>query len=314
MDELVANLRATFGEMLQRNDWMDDETRTEALKKLSTFEPRIGYPEKWTDYGPLDIKPGDLLGNAHEIAEFRWSEDVKRLGGPVDRDVWPYPPQTVNASYNPLLNQLTFPAGILQPPFFDPKADVAVNYGAIGAVIGHEMGHGFDDQGREFDDQGKIRDWWTEKSDERYQQRVDMIVPQYNGYSPIDGMNVNGELTLGENLGDLGGLEMAFSAYRRHVAENGEPPILDGFTGDQRFFLAWAQLWRQLIRDEALRQQLITDSHSPTVYRVNGIVRNMDAWYEAFDVSEDAALYLPPEERVSLWMQKPATPKAPAAP
>jgi putative endopeptidase len=301
MDELVANLRAALEERLGQNEWMDDETREQALAKLATFESRIGYPEKWTDYGPLEIEPGDMLGNSLRVTEFLWREQLDRLGGPVDRGIWPYPPQTVNASYNPLLNQITFPAGILQPPFFDPDADAAVNYGAIGGVIGHEIGHGFDDQGRRFDEQGRIRDWWTETADARFQERADRLVEQYNSYSPIEGMYINGRLTLGENIGDLGGLEMAYAAYQRHVAEHGEPPVLDGFTGDQRFFMAWAQVWRSMIRDDALRQRLVTDPHSPAEYRVNGVVRNIDAWYEAFEVESDAALYLPPEERVSIW-------------
>ena len=301
MDELVANLQGALKERLGRNEWMDEETREQALAKLATFEPRIGYTEKWTDYGPLEIEAGDMLGNSLRVNEFLWREQLDRLGGPVDRALWPYPPQTVNASYNPLLNQITFPAGILQPPFFDPHADAAVNYGAIGGVIGHEIGHGFDDQGRRFDEKGRIRDWWTPTSDERFQERSGKLVEQFNGYSPIEGMHVNGQLTLGENIGDLGGLEMAYAAYQRHVAVHGEPPVIDGYTGDQRFFMAWAQVWRSMIREDALRQRLVTDPHSPAQYRVNGAVRNIDAWYEAFDVGPQAALYLPPEERVSIW-------------
>jgi putative endopeptidase len=301
MDELVLNLRAALKERLGENEWMDDETRERALAKLATFEPRIGYTEKWTDYGPLEIEAGDMLGNSLRVTEFLWTEQLDRLGAPVDRALWPYPPQTVNASYNPLLNQITFPAGILQPPFFDPHADAAVNYGAIGGVIGHEIGHGFDDQGRRFDEQGRIRDWWTETADARFRERADRLVEQYDGYLPVEGMNINGRLTLGENIGDLGGLEMAYAAYRRHIAEHGEPPVLDGFTGEQRFFMAWAQVWRSMIREDELRQRLLTDPHSPAEYRVNGVVRNIDAWYEAFDVSPENELYLPPEERVSIW-------------
>lgn len=301
MDELVANLRAALEERLANNEWMDDETRQQALAKLATFEARIGYTEKWTDYGPLEIEAGDMLGNALRVDDFLWKEQLDRLGGPVDRALWPYPPQTVNASYNPLLNQITFPAGILQPPFFDPHADAAVNYGAIGGVIGHEIGHGFDDQGRRFDEQGRIRDWWTETADARFKERSGKLVEQYNGYSPIEGMTVNGSLTLGENIGDVGGLSMAYAAYQRYVAAHGEPPVIDGLTGDQRFFMSWAQVWRSMIREDALRQRLVTDPHSPAEYRVNGVVRNIDAWYEAFDVGPEAALYLPPEERVRIW-------------
>ena len=301
MDELVENLRAALRERLEINEWMDDATRAEAYAKLGTFEPRIGYTEKWTEYDPLEIVAGDMLGNSLRVTEFLWQERLDRLGGPVDRAVWPYPPQTVNASYNPLLNQITFPAGILQPPFFDPYADPAVNYGAIGGVIGHEMGHGFDDQGRRFDQKGLIRDWWTPAADEAFKERSDRLVEQYSGYSPIEGMSIDGELTLGENIGDLGGLEMAYAAFQRYVAEHGEQPVIDGYTADQRFFMSWAQVWRSLIRDDALRQRLVTDPHSPPAYRVNGVVRNIDAWYDAFGVGPQSPLYLPPEERVSIW-------------
>lgn len=301
MDELVVNLRAALDERITSNEWMDEETKTQAHAKLATFEPHIGYTDKWIDYSNLEIKKSDMLGNALRVAEFGWDRQVEKLGGPVDREEWPYPPQTVNASYNPLLNQITFPAGILQPPFFDPNADAAVNYGAIGGVIGHEIGHGFDDQGRRFDESGTIRDWWSEAADANFKERADKLVAQYNEYSPIEGMNVDGRLTLGENIGDLGGLEMAYSAYQRYKAKYGEPPVIDGFTGDQRFFMAWAQVWRAKAREDALRQQLLTDPHSPPEYRINGVVRNIDAWYEAFDVKESDPMYLPPEERVSIW-------------
>lgn len=301
MDELVENLRAALQERLHKNEWMDEETRKQALLKLSTFEPRIGYTNKWTDYTDLTIDKGDLLGNALRIVEFQWKQQLDRLGGSVDRDVWPYPPQTVNASYNPLLNQITFPAGILQPPFFDAAADPAVNYGAIGAVIGHEIGHGFDDQGRRFDEKGLIRDWWTATADKQFKERSTKLIAQYNQYSPIEGMHVNGELTLGENIGDLGGIQMAYAAYQRYKAKHGEPPTIDGYTGDQRFFLSFGQIWRGKMRADAIRQQLLTDPHSPTVYRINGVVRNVDAWYKAFDIGKDAPLYLPPEERVTIW-------------
>ena len=303
MEGLVANLIAAFRERLEQNKWMDETTREQALLKLSTFEPRIGYTEKWTDYSALEIVDGDLLGNALALAEFGWQDQVKRLGGPVDREQWPYPPQTVNASYNPLLNQITFPAGILQAPFFDPNADAAVNYGAIGAVIGHEIGHGFDDQGRRFDEQGRIRDWWTEAANAAFQAKADALGAQYDQYEPIPGLRVNGRLTMGENIGDLGGLQMAYAAYQRHLASccGGEAPVIDGLTGDQRFFLGWAQVWQGTYRDDEYRQRLLTDPHSPAEYRINGVVRNMDAWYEAFNVQPGDALYLPPEERVKIW-------------
>ena len=219
MDALVANLTAAFEERLQQNEWMDEETRAQALVKLSTFEPRIGYTEKWTDFGPLSITAGDHFANGLAVTEFQWQEQLDRLGGPVDRDIWPYPPQTVNASYNPLLNQITFPAGILQPPFFDPFADAAVNYGAIGAVIGHEIGHGFDDQGRRFDELGRIRDWWTETANDRFQERADTLGAQYDSYEPVEDGFINGTFTMGENIGDLGGLQMGYAAYQRHLNE-----------------------------------------------------------------------------------------------
>jgi endothelin-converting enzyme/putative endopeptidase len=303
MEELVANLTMALEERLQQNEWMDEETRAQALLKLSTFRARIGFTDKWTDYDPLTIVEGQLLENALAIREFQWQEQLDRIGGPVDRRVWSYPPQTVNASYDPLLNQITFPAGILQPPFFDPQADPAVNYGAIGAVIGHEIGHGFDDQGRRFDEQGRIRDWWTESADQRFSERAARLGEQYESYEPLPGMNISGQLTMGENIGDLGGLQMAYAAYHRYLEEHsgGAAPALDGLTGDQRFFLSWAQVWRSLDREDETRRRLVTDPHSPPHYRVNGVVRNLDAWYEAFDVTADKELYLPPEERVRIW-------------
>jgi putative endopeptidase len=301
MNELVGNLRAAFQERLQRLDWMDDETRREALAKLETFEPRIGHPERWIDYSALRVDRANIVANMMAAGQFQWDLQVSRLGGPVDRGLWNMNAQTINASYNPLLNQITFPAGILQPPFFDPNADPAVNYGAIGGVIGHEIGHGFDDQGRRFDAQGRIRDWWSAETDRRFTERAQRLVQQYGGYSPLPGLNLNGQLTLGENIGDLGGLEMAYAAYRRHVAQHGEPPVIDGLTGDQRFFLSWAQVWRGLDREGALREQVLTDPHSPDEFRVNGVVRNMDAWYRAFNVQPGDDLYLPPEQRVRIW-------------
>ena len=303
MQTLVGNLVAAFEERLQNNDWMDEETRNQALLKLSTFEPRIGFTDKWIDYEPLEVTPGALLENTFAVREFQWNEQLKRLGGPVDRQLWPYPPQTVNASYNPLLNQITFPAGILQPPFFDPYADAAVNYGAIGAVIGHEIGHGFDDQGRRFDEKGRIRDWWTEGANERFQAKADVLGAQYDSYEPVEGLNINGRLTMGENIGDLGGLQMAYAAYKRHLEAccGGEAPVIDGLTGDQRFFLGWAQVWRAKAREDEIRRRLVTDPHSPPEYRINGVVRNLDAWYEAFGVTEDDDLYLAPEDRVRIW-------------
>lgn len=302
MDELVANLQAALKQRIENNAWMDAATKEQALKKLATFEPRIGYPTKWTDYGPLAVTD-NAFENARAIVEFGWNEQVKRLGGPVDREIWGYPPQTVNASYNPLLNQITFPAGILQPPFFDPGADPAINYGGIGAVIGHEIGHGFDDQGRRFDESGKIRDWWTPEADAAYTELTEQLGAQFAEYEPVDGMNINPKLTMGENIGDLGGLQMAYAAYHRYLDSccGGEAPVIDGMTGDQRFFLGWAQVWRALYTEDALRQRVLTDPHSPPRFRINGIVRNMDPWYAAFGVKEGDALYLAPEQRVVIW-------------
>lgn len=303
MEELVGNLVTAFEGRLSRLEWMDDETRANALIKLSTFEPRIGYPDEWQDYSDLDIEPDDLFGNMMRINAFNWNRQVEDLAGPVDRSQWPYPPQTINASYNPLMNQITFPAGILQPPFFDPNADAASNYGGIGAVIGHEIGHGFDDQGRRFDFDGSIRDWWSAETNAGFETRAARLGAQYDTYSPIEGMTVNGSFTMGENIGDLGGMQMAYTAYHQYLDSccGGEAPVIDGVTGDQRFFLAWAQVWRRLYREDNLVARLTTDPHSPSQYRTNGIVRNLDAWYAAFDVQEGDALYLPPEERVSIW-------------
>ena len=301
MNELIGNLRAAFAERLRNLEWMDEPTRQAALAKLDAFEPRIGGPEVWIDYSNYRVDRNDVLGNMVRAAEFNWNLQLSRLPNPVDRRLWGMNAHIINASYNPLQNQITFPAGILQPPFFDPNADPAVNYGAIGAVIGHEIGHGFDDQGRRFDPQGRVRDWWSAISGERFMERAARLGAQYSSYRPLPDLTINGQLTMGENIGDLGGLEMAYAAYRRHVAQHGEPPVLDGMTGDQRFFLAWAQVWRGLDREGALRQQVLTDPHSPDEFRVNGAVRNIDAWYRAFNVRPGDRLYLAPEQRVHIW-------------
>ena len=301
MDELVANLRAAFAERLSNLEWMDDETRRQALAKLEAFEPRIGHPSRWIDYSNFSVDARDPLGNAVRSAQFQWGLQLSRFPNPVDRALWGLNAQTINATYNGSLNQITFPAGILQPPFFDPNADPAVNYGAIGAVIGHEIGHGFDDRGRQFDGSGRLRDWWTQAAAARFQERAQRLGAQYATYAPLPGLNVNPQLTMGENIGDLGGVEMAYAAYRRHVAQHGEPPVIDGLTGDQRFFLAWAQVWRSKEREDLIRQGILTDPHSPDEFRVNGVVRNIDAWYRAFNVQPGDDLYLPPEQRVRIW-------------
>jgi len=301
MDELIVNLRTAFAERLRNLEWMDDETRAQALAKLEAFEPRIGHPVRWIDYSNYRVDPNDALGNAVRAGEFGWNLQLQRFPNPVDRGLWGMNAQTINASYNPFLNQITFPAGILQPPFFDPNADPAVNYGAIGAVIGHEIGHGFDDQGRRFDPSGRLRDWWTATAAERFTQRSTRLGEQYGTYEPVPGLRINPQLTMGENIGDLGGLEMAYAAYRRHVAQHGEPPVINGRTGDQRFFLAWAQVWRSKTREDAERAGVLTDPHSADQFRINGVVRNMEAWYRAFNVQPGDALYLPPDQRVNIW-------------
>jgi putative endopeptidase len=301
MGELIVNLRGAMAERLRQNAWMDDATRAEAVAKLDAFDPRIGNPARFIDYSSIRVDRADVLGNVLRSAEFAWNLQLSRLPNPVDRSLWSMTPQTINAYYSPLTNQITFPAAILQPPYFNPSADPAVNYGAIGAIIGHEMGHGFDDQGRRFDASGRLRDWWTPETDRRFTEQTTRLKAQYDSYAAIPGLNVNGQLTMGENIGDLGGVEMAYAAYRRHVAQHGEPPVIDGLTGDQRFFLAYAQAWRNQVREGALRVRVLTDPHSPPEWRVNGIVRNVDAWYRAFNIQPGDRLYLPPEQRVHIW-------------
>jgi endothelin-converting enzyme/putative endopeptidase len=301
MNELIDDLRASYADLIRGAAWMDEPTRKEALAKLASFDPRIGHPVKYIDYSAMKVTRADPLANIMASGEFEWELELSRLGKPVDRALWDMNVQEVNAYYNPLMNQVTFPAAILQPPFFDPAADPAVNYGETGATIGHEMGHGFDDEGRQFDAQGRLRDWWTKESADRYTAHAQALVKQFDAYEPIPGVHIKGQLTLGENLGDLGGLEAAYAAYRRYVSRHGEPPVIDGYTGDQRFFIAYAQSWQGKAREGALRAQLLSNPHSPEEYRVNGIVRNMDAWYKAFDVRPGDKLYLPPEQRVHVW-------------
>lgn len=301
MAELIANLRAAYGERIAGNIWMDDATRKAALAKLAAFDPRTGHPADYIDYAALKVDRADPVGNNLRASEFRHQLDLSRFPKPVDRSLWDMTPQTVNAYYNPLANQITFPAAILQPPYFDPKADPAVNYGAIGAVIGHEMGHGFDDQGSQFSATGKFENWWTPATSAAFAQRTGVLVGQYDQYEPLPGVKVKGALTLGENIGDLGGIEAAYSAYKKYQADHGTAPAIDGLTGDQRFFLAFAQAWRSKLRDGALRSRLLTDPHSPAYYRVNGIVRNVDAWYDAFGVKPGDKLYLAPKDRVKIW-------------
>ena len=301
MGELIANIRAALQEKIETNDWMDEPTKKEAVAKLAAFDPRTGHPAKYIDYSTLKVDRSDLLGNVMRSGQFEWDLLLDRMKKPVDRSLWGMTPQTNNAYYDPTQNQITFPAAILQPPYFDPSADPAANYGSIGATIGHEIGHGFDDQGRKFDGTGKLRDWWTPATAKKYEAHAAALVKQYDAYEPVPGVHIKGQLTLGENLGDLGGLEVAYSAYRRYVAQHGEPPVIGGLTGDQRFFIAYGYSWETKQREGALRAQLLTNEHSPAKYRVNGVVRNVDAWYKAFNVQPGDKLYLPPEQRVHVW-------------
>jgi putative endopeptidase len=300
MVDLVENLRKAYAQRIRGLAWMSEDTKKVALEKLGTFRPKIGYPDKWKDYSALEVKAGDAFGNAVRSRVFAWNFDVNRLGRPTDKDEWFLTPQTVNAYYNPTFNEIVFPAAILQPPYFDPNADLAMNYGGIGGVIGHEMGHGFDDQGSKSDAQGVLRTWWKPEDEKAFKGLVDALVEQYGQYEALPGLKLNGRLTAGENIGDLGGLTVAHEAYK--LALNGAtPPTLDGFTGEQRFFLSWAQVWRELRRDESLRNLVISNPHSPGVFRVQGVVRNMDEWYAAFDVKPEDKMYLPPEKRVRIW-------------
>ncbi len=301
MNELIGNILAALKDKVENASWMDAPTKKKALEKLATFDPRIGHPVKYIDYSSLDVKRDDLLGNALRSDEFDWKLLLSRYPKPVDRTLWDMLPQTNNAYYDPTQNQITFPAAILQPPYFDPNADPASNYGSIGATIGHEIGHGFDDQGRKFDAHGRLTDWWSANTAKLYTGHADRLVNQYDSYEPIAGVHIKGRLTLGENLGDLGGLEVAYAAYRKYVSEHGEPPVIDGLTGDQRFFIAYGYSWETKQREGALRAQLLTNEHSPAKYRVNGVVRNVDAWYKAFNVQPADKLYLPPEQRVHVW-------------
>jgi predicted metalloendopeptidase len=300
MEELVGNVIATLDDSLGNLEWMSPETRGKAREKLSKFKAKIGYPDEWRDYSKLKIVAGDHAGNLRRAFAFEYQRNLDKLGGPVDRNEWFMTPQTVNAYYNPLGNEIVFPAAILQPPFFDMNADDAVNYGGIGAVIGHEISHGFDDQGRKFDGKGVLRDWWTAEDNQRFQGHAGKLVDQYAAFSPLPGMSVNGELTLGENIGDLSGLSVAYKAYRLALGDQ-PAPVIDGYTGDQRFFIGWAQVWARKYRDDELRKRLVTDPHSPSEYRTNGIVRNMPQFQAAFGVKPGDKLYLPPDQVVRIW-------------
>jgi putative endopeptidase len=300
MTVMVKNLLKAYGESIKTLDWMSEETKKEALKKVDKFIVKIGYPDKWKDYSSVKINRNDLFGNIQRVGEFEYNRDLEKLGKPVDKTEWGMTPQTVNAYYNPTVNEIVFPAAILQPPFFDLNADDAVNYGGIGAVIGHEIGHGFDDQGSTFDGDGVMRNWWTEKDLAAFKAKTNALIEQYNSFEALPGLHVNGTFTLGENIGDLGGLSIALKAYKMSL--NGkEGEVLDGFTGIQRVFLGWGQVWKEKSRDEALRNQITSDPHSPARFRVNGTVRNIPEFYEAFDVKPSNKLYLAPEKRVKIW-------------
>jgi putative endopeptidase len=301
MEALVENMRRAYGVRIDQLSWMSAEAKAAAREKLQSFRVRVGYPNQWRDYTAFDVRAGDAFGNAKRSATWQWQRQVAWLGHPANREEWPdMTPQTVNAENNSNWNELTFPAAILQPPFFDPNADVAVNYGAIGGVIGHEMGHGFDDQGAKSDAHGILRDWWSPADVEHFNALVQKLAAQYDAYEPLPGIHVNGQLTSGENIGDNGGLQVAYAAYRISI-NNQDLPAIDGISGDQRFFLGWGQVWRSLIRDEALQSQVLSDPHSPAHYRINGVVRNHSAWYAAFNVQPGDALYLAPSERVTIW-------------
>jgi putative endopeptidase len=300
MQQLVADLRAALSQRIDALDWMTPETKTRAHEKLATFTPKIGYPDTWKDYSALVVKSDDPVGNARRASQWWWDYQVARIDKPVDRSEWGMTPQEINAYYNALNNEIVFPAAILQPPFFDPNADAAVNYGAIGAVIGHEMGHGFDDQGRKFGPDGSMQDWWTAQDAQVFELRKDKLIKEFSGFEALPGLHVNGANTIGENIGDLGGLNMAHEAYL--ISLKGKPaPLIDGLTGDQRFFLAYAQVWREKYRDGSLRELVMSDVHSPSRFRVNGPLPNIDVWYEAFGVKPGDRMYIAPEERVRIW-------------
>jgi putative endopeptidase len=299
-ENLVHNLLTAYAEDMKTLDWMTPATREKALEKLSKFTPHIGYPDKWRDYSALTISRDDLVDDIKNANEFEWHRELKRLDDPVDKNEWQMTPSTVNAYYDPSFNEIVFPAAILQPPFFDPNADDAVNYGGIGAVIGHEISHGFDDQGSKYNGDGKLEDWWTPEDRKNFDARTAALVKQYSSYEPLPDLHVNGAFTLGENIADLAGLTIAYKAY--HIALGATPaPVVDGFTGDQRFFLSFGQIWRSKYREDALRAQLLSDPHSPAEYRADGATRNLDAWYQTFGVTQNEKFYLAPENRVHLW-------------
>jgi predicted metalloendopeptidase len=300
MEALVKNLLAAYKQSIDKLDWMSPATKKEAQAKLAKFTPKIGYPNKWKDYSALVVARDDLVGNVMRSREVEYNRELNKLGKPIDRDEWGMTPQTINAYYNPEMNEIVFPAAILQPPFFDANADDAVNYGGIGAVIGHEISHGFDDQGSQYDGNGNLRDWWTAADHKNFEAKTKMLVNQYNQFEPIPGYHVNGELTLGENIADNSGLAIAYKAYKISL-KGKKPPVIDGLTGDQRLYMGWAQVWRMKMREQQQIQQVKTDPHSPGQFRANGTLRNQPGFYDAFKVKEGDKMYLTPQERVIIW-------------
>jgi putative endopeptidase len=300
MQELVKNILAAYKESIDTLDWMGPETKKEAQAKLAKFTPKIAYPDKWRDYTALSVKPNDLVGNIMRARTYAYNRNKNKLGQPIDRSEWGMTPQTVNAYYSSTMNEIVFPASILQKPFFDASADDAVNYGAIGAVIGHEISHGFDDKGSQSDGDGNLRDWWTAEDKAKFKAKTDALVKQYGSFSPLPGYPVNGELTLGENIGDNSGVAIAYKAYK--ISLKGKPaPVIDGLTGDQRFFMGFGQVWRSKMREAQQIVQVKTDPHSPGQFRANGTMMNQPAFYEAFGVKAGDKMYLPPKDRVTIW-------------
>lgn len=303
--EMVDNIIIAFSERIKNLEWMTEPTKEKALEKLSTFNVKIGYPDEWKEYSQLVVKGkeegGSYLENVNNAAKWKWNEDLAKIGKPVDRNEWHTTPQTVNAHYHPLYNHIVFPAAILQPPFYNYRADAAVNYGGIGAVIGHEISHGFDDRGSQFDAKGNLKNWWTEEDRERFNERSKRLIEQFNEYEPLEGVRINGSVSLGENIGDLGGVNVAYDGLQFHIQKNGDPGLIDGYTQDQRFFISWATIWRSKMRDEALRTHLATAPHSPGMFRAFAPLLNIDSFYEAFDITEEHKLYKPKNERVLIW-------------
>lgn len=304
-EEMVADVLSAFGERIEQLDWMSDSTKLKAQEKLDNFSVKIGYPDEWKDYSSMDIKSveegGSYASNVMAASQWSFRDNISKIGQKVDKSEWYMAPQTVNAYYNPLNNEIVFPAAILQPPFYDYQADAAVNFGGIGAVIGHEVSHGFDDSGSRFDAKGNLSNWWGDKDLERFQERTGKLVAQFDAYEPLPDLNVNGEFTLGENIGDLGGVNAAFDGLQKYWARHGKPEASQGFSPEQRFFLSWATIWRMKMRDEELRTRIATDPHSPGQYRAIGPLVNVDAFYEAFDIKEGDAMYKPESDRVKIW-------------